>query len=338
MEAYVPGMRWCPYDENGVANIIAAVWFPDNGYRVTYDSTVEDAFTVYDHDDTELMKFVRNEDGLYIFEMPCTVVERIAQKKKMAPPPLTMHMNDDYYNDDDSIDDEFAGPTDQHSYMVSTVKENRLGYTEKDFQGAKRARTLYRILGCPTTEHLRQFIRQNLAQDNPVTVTDVNNAEKIFGPDVGTLKGKSTRSKPVPIKEDVVAIPKEITEQYTKLVLHFDLMFINGLPLLTCIDGSIRYRITIPLNNQTAKELYSALDKVFRHYNGAGFLFKFLSCDQQFKPLMDPIKDKLDATMNYFTQALVNMNLLPKGTTGPSRSASAPCITTYPTRLYPRSC
>jgi hypothetical protein len=96
-----------------------------------------------------------------------------------------------------------------------------------------------------------------------------------------------------------MAIPKEITAQYTELVLHFDLMYINGIPMLTTIDGSIRYRTAISLNNRTAKELYAALDKVFRLYNGSGFLFKFLSCDGEFKPLMDPVKDQLGTTMNY---------------------------------------
>jgi hypothetical protein len=99
-----------------------------------------------------------------------------------------------------------------------------------------------RVLSCPTPEHLQNFICQNLAKDCPVTVTDVNNAEKIFGPDVGALKGKSNRSKPVPIKEDLVAIPKEVTEQHTKLVLRFDLMFINGFPLLTSLTKVLSRR------------------------------------------------------------------------------------------------
>ena len=75
----------------------------------------------------------------------------------MRPPPVTMHMTDEDSDDDDEppalmsreealgypsddeSDDESVAPT-KHNYMVSTVKENRMGFTEREFQGAKQAR------------------------------------------------------------------------------------------------------------------------------------------------------------------------------------------------------
>ena len=46
-----------------------------------------------------------------------------------------------------------------------------------------------------------------------MTVEDVNIAEKIFGPDMGTLKGKTTRRKPKPVTTDTVEILPEIKEK-----------------------------------------------------------------------------------------------------------------------------
>lgn len=71
--------------------------------------------------------------------------------------------------------------------------------------------------------------------------------------------------------------------------------------MLTAIDKSIRYRSLVPLVNRTAEELYIAIDKVFRFYNAAGIFIAKTQCDQEFKPLMDQVKDDLDMTMNYTT-------------------------------------
>ncbi|MGC8538241.1 MAG: hypothetical protein ACP5MZ_04685, partial [Candidatus Micrarchaeia archaeon] len=55
------------------------------------------------------------------------------------------------------------------------------------------------------------------------------------------------------------------------------------------------------MNNRTAHNLYKELDKILRHYNNAGYNIEMILCDQEFKPLMDPVKDKLNVSMNYTT-------------------------------------
>ena len=45
----------------------------------------------------------------------------------------------------------------------------------------------------PNSRNLRMPIRQNIIQNFPVTVEDIEIVEKIFGPDVSTLKGRATR-------------------------------------------------------------------------------------------------------------------------------------------------
>jgi len=91
-------------------------------------------------------------------------------------------------------------------------------------------------VGCPTVENFKAILKQNLIKNCPVTVEDVNIAEKFFGPDIGTLKGKSTRPNPPVVRDDLIEIPKELKQEHKDITLCMDIMFVNGLPMLTCID------------------------------------------------------------------------------------------------------
>ena len=59
------------------------------------------------------------------------------------------------------------------------------------------------------------------------------------------------------------------------------------------------YRTAQPLENKTPTAYRSALDTVFRVYNHAGFSITTIKADQEFKPILDEIKDVLNITMNY---------------------------------------
>jgi hypothetical protein len=76
-------------------------------HRITFDSEKEDAFTV--HMDEGNMKFKCNPKGLYTFEV-----------------------SDSYLK--------------MESHLINTVKENRVGYTQRQFEQAKKAKENYIIL------------------------------------------------------------------------------------------------------------------------------------------------------------------------------------------------
>ena len=99
------------------------------------------------------------------------------------------------------------------SNLVATLSENQRGYTDQQYDRAKTAQKLYHIIGIPTVENFRALLHMNTIQNCPVMVKDVKIAKCIFRPDMSSLKGKSTRRKPKPVRKDLVEIPAEITEK-----------------------------------------------------------------------------------------------------------------------------
>ena len=127
----------------------------------------------------------------------------------------------------------------------------------------------------------------------------MDNAEKIFSPNIGAMKGKTTRKKPTPVKRDEIEIPKELIEKNQDITLCMDILFINGMPMLTSIDRVIRFRSLIPLKSRSQDDMYTGIDKILQNYNKAGFNIQTIHCDREFEEFMDPIKDELEVDMNY---------------------------------------
>ena len=91
-------------------------------------------------------------------------------------------------------------------------------------------------MGAPTVKNFKGLIRMNIIKNCPVTVKDSKIAEKIFGPDISTLKGKSVSNKPKQVTRDIVDIPKELVMKHSSLDMCIDTMFINKCVFLTSID------------------------------------------------------------------------------------------------------
>jgi hypothetical protein len=121
----------------------------------------------------------------------------------------------------------------------------------------------------------------------------VKNAKKIFGTDMSSLRGKSTRRKSTPVREDGIEIPEELILQNRKIDLCIDIMYVDECGFMTTINRTIRFRSTLPIENRTHEELYPVLDMVLRLYNSAGVHIKMIHCDGEFRAMMDKVKDDL---------------------------------------------
>ena len=130
----------------------------------------------------------------------------------------------------------------------------------------------------------------------PVTIKDIKIVEAIFGPDIYSLKGKSTRPPRGRTgiqfhTTDYIKFPKEIQEMKNGIKLGMDIMYIQSVMFLITTSIVIGLITISVLPTRQKKDLYQALDTVFRVYNKASLEIGGIHADQEFKFTKDILTD-----------------------------------------------
>ena len=211
MKAHVQGHGDVWFDQDAIVNIFSFANMKKK-YQITYDSDKEDAFKV--HMNGKILEFKATPQGLCRCSTGKSYLEKIKKAKQKKQ---------------------------ETSNMMDTVQENRKNYTQCQFEHAKLARKLHHNVGTPTVKNFKSLLKANMIKNCPVTIEDVNIAEKIFRPLMSSLKGKSMRRTLKPVRADVIEIPPELIEQHHLIKLCMDTMFINQEGMLTSIDHTVKF-------------------------------------------------------------------------------------------------
>ena len=75
----------------------------------------------------------------------------------------------------------------------------------------------------------------------PFMPQDIKNADKIFGTDVPSTKGKSFKRRPEAVVSDYVEIPKGILSMNTGLEVSVNVMFISKLSFLVSVSKILKF-------------------------------------------------------------------------------------------------
>ena len=156
-------------------------------------------------------------------------------------------------------------------------------------------------MGTPTSQDLKAMIQMNLIRNNSVTTEDVDLATKVFGPDIGAIKGKTTRSRPTQVINNKIDIPEELLDVQEDITLSIDGIVVNSLKFLTTISHNIYYRTSHYIRQPVTESYVTSMNEVVNVYKKGGFHVKEIHADNEFKASMDPFaaKQQPPITMNY---------------------------------------
>ena len=132
--------------------------------------------------------------------------------------------------------------------LVTTVADNASNYTH--------ANKTQQIIGRPSIWDYIRYVENDLIPNCPVTQRDIVTVEHIFGPDVGSLKGKTMKKWPIGVGlYDNTPIPSGIVEQCHDVILAVDVLYINKLPFIATISRYIHFGTVEFLCNQKSTTL-----------------------------------------------------------------------------------
>ena len=143
----------------------------------------------------------------------------------------------------------YHDPKQRQMVLVNIIKENKEGFTPHQIASAKAACKLQATIGYPSISDLKAILKSNQVANCPVTVTNINQAEQIYGPSVPMLKGKTDCQAPMPVIFDYVAVPPEILLANQQVIFSGDIFFINNILFLTTISERIHLTTVLYLQN-----------------------------------------------------------------------------------------
>ena len=126
----------------------------------------------------------------------------------------------------------------KHSTMVQTVTNNMQRYTKREISQATKAREMIARMGFPSVENAMSMVGNGTNFD--ITPRDFKVAESIWGRDLYSMKGNTTRmTSPV---ADITVGPAVVQQQQ---VMCIDIMFIEQLPFLVADVSLVKSLSTV---------------------------------------------------------------------------------------------
>ena len=263
------------YNNTSLANILTFSML-STLHRITCNTWVENSFMIHQFNGRD-MKFVCSPEGLYYHDLRWT---------KEGGKHLTTSRK-------------LNSERRENVIMINTVQGIKEGFTKKEIKAAELAQRIYILLGRPSYRDFGNIVKWQLLKNCPISFQDVKNAWKMFGEDLGSIRGKTTRRKPLKVDTGgVIPIPTELLFQLQDVTLCADVMFMDKLVVLTTISRRIGFTTVDILPSQNIGDILKAARKVFSLYKSREVPVKYLVTDRQFLPIKDTLLREDDIRLN----------------------------------------
>jgi len=143
-------------------------------------------------------------------------------------------------------------------------------------------------MGRPSDQIFENMIKRRRILNNPITVMDYQNAIKIYGKDLGCIKGETVRSKPQHVKVDVTS--EQVKSM--KVVLSIDLMSFTGITFLVTVARDVQFITALFLQDRRKATILKAIRTVVNLYKGKGHTVEEVKYNEYNNPVHTILADK----------------------------------------------
>jgi len=122
-----------------------------------------------------------------------------------------------------------------------------------------------------------KYVENDLISNCPITKEDIIHAEDILGPNLGSLKGKTTRE--TPILNTLDNLPSGLLEEHGDVTLAIDIMNINKIPFMMTISQAIHFGTAEMIKNKTKSTIIKSIQQIIDTCHWHGFRIKHMLRD-----------------------------------------------------------
>jgi hypothetical protein len=225
------------YNAQVTANVLSFFNMAKKLKSLVYDNNKKDAFIVT-REDGSTFEFIPSSEGLY------------------------------YYDFNNSVKRQTLLEKNKHTMVIDTVDELKRNFTKREIERADITRRMYVTLGRPSQDVFESIIRKGSIINNPVAITDYRNALNIYGKNLGSIKGKTTRTKPQHVQFESSSFP----ERKKDIVLLVDIMHFTGINFLITVSRDIKFITAGVLSDRRKITIYKSIKQVLNLYKGKGHM------------------------------------------------------------------
>lgn len=110
-------------------------------------------------------------------------------------------------------------------------------------------------------------------------------ADTIYGPNLGSLKGKTVHRKPPSVSRVVDPVPRDIFTNYSRVSLSIDIFFLNKVPFVITYCRTLKFGTVATIPNRQVATIADQIDDVITLYQSRGFTVPAVYADPEFEPL-----------------------------------------------------
>ena len=177
--------------------------------------------------------------------------------------------------------------------LITTVQDRKTKYTERAYDGAVRARKVQNALGYPSLKQFLHIIEKGLLPGTRVTRDDIIAAEDIFGPNLGGLKGKTTRTKTDHVENILTPVPAEIYATHPTITLVIDIFYVNSMAFFVTQSRNYKFGTVEHVLSRNIKTINKALTQVINLYHSRGLRVVEVNGDPEFEALRVPLANTM---------------------------------------------
>jgi hypothetical protein len=95
------------------------------------------------------------------------------------------------------------------------------------------------MIGNHSKKNYKGMVSSNMIANCPISLSNVTNANSIFGPDLASIRRKTLRRTPAPVVANYVAVSCSFVGANTVVTLVADVFFIDGTAYLLMVSQRI---------------------------------------------------------------------------------------------------